>query len=760
MQDGIEKAVFNRENGSGQSFRSLKPKEIAKQLCIYNHRLFRDIQLHEFLDGAHLKPSVVDNQPSSITVFSNWFNAESNWVANSILSGKTYQERATIIGIFVSIMSKCILFHNYSSAMAIFSGLNMGAIQRLLFSWTSVTPKIAKLMADAERLFSFKMNFGNYREALKNTSPPCIPVITIISRDITHIEERNSKIVNPETVTKFLQKLNWVRFSGISEHLLFLHELQNYRYDFDVEESSSGILLEVETTTQKTKDQLYELSNRLEPQEVIDKFNEIPMDQRKKKLAQYDGFQVDELTTVNNPLLSIPVSSSTSNKPFESAPMPYPVPGLQRKRSRSEVLGSFDIVLKANQDEDPLLTQNFLPSNSNALPAATSAPSIKTEAAVEPAKRIPSGPMRVNNDVTSLLPRDGKAVASMNKIDLLKNANAITTSRSNDDMKQKFSGKEKLLPRGRKGTAGAVESMIPRSRSQVPSSFNAPASPVIVSPRLLNLQPTMTTLPVVTAAPTVSFEATPPPPAPVPEKLVDKHSLHIDLKPFRRSSQDYTAVKSMESEMLSFRKKMAAAGIISPRSADDKSPSSSHSPSSSSERSGSVEFPDDDFQSIDAICSSPTKPYRASRLTDKKLGSPHSSTLNSIHGSRDSNDDSIRDFPLQVRTRANRSRTNVNISSSSAEILSPRKESNLAAFHKSTIRAQHSPVVHNLTSEKKMEISFKLPRRSQTELPEPLLVRQASVSSSMPSDAVSRRKLLQRSLSCRSAEVYHSSREL
>src|SRR3990167_10867958 len=291
MQDGIEKAVFNRENGSGQSFRSLKPKEIAKQLCIYNHRLFRDIQLHEFLDGAHLKPSVVDNQPSSITVFSNWFNAESNWVANSILSGKTYQERATIIGIFVSIMSKCILFHNYSSAMAIFSGLNMGAIQRLLFSWTSVTPKIAKLMADAERLFSFKMNFGNYREALKNTSPPCIPVITIISRDITHIEERNSKIVNPETVTKFLQKLNWVRFSGISEHLLFLHELQNYRYDFDVEESSSGILLEVETTTQKTKDQLYELSNRLEPQEVIDKFNEIPMDQRKKKMTQYDGLQ-------------------------------------------------------------------------------------------------------------------------------------------------------------------------------------------------------------------------------------------------------------------------------------------------------------------------------------------------------------------------------------------------------------------------------------------------------------------------------------
>lgn len=75
--------------------------------------------------------------------------------------------------------------------MAVISGLNNSAIRRL--KWTiAKLPKSAKrTLQDLETLMNMEGSYKQYREAIAQVVPPCIPYIGVLLMDLTFIEDGN-----------------------------------------------------------------------------------------------------------------------------------------------------------------------------------------------------------------------------------------------------------------------------------------------------------------------------------------------------------------------------------------------------------------------------------------------------------------------------------------------------------------------------------------------------------------------------------------
>jgi hypothetical protein len=71
--------------------------------------------------------------------------------------------------------------HNYSSMVAIVSGLNSPPIRRLKRSWEQVNARHMAQLGTCEMTIDSGKNFNNYRSTLAKVSPPCVPFIGKLS---------------------------------------------------------------------------------------------------------------------------------------------------------------------------------------------------------------------------------------------------------------------------------------------------------------------------------------------------------------------------------------------------------------------------------------------------------------------------------------------------------------------------------------------------------------------------------------------------
>lgn len=216
--------------------------------------------MDDLLDGKFLAiPGPAQISKNGIATFSDWFNLESNWVVHSILQAQMLADRVQKLNFFIAVMSKCVSMQNFSSAMSIYSALSRHAIQRLSWTWCEISQKAHKRWHDTEKLFCFQANFGVYRDVLKHCSTKCIPVLTVLTRDLTHIEERFQKYA--PAVDECAQRVNFQRFSALADHLLKFREYQAAKFDYD-----TSIRIQLELIPEVGKDEVYELSYQLEPQ--------------------------------------------------------------------------------------------------------------------------------------------------------------------------------------------------------------------------------------------------------------------------------------------------------------------------------------------------------------------------------------------------------------------------------------------------------------------------------------------------------------
>ena len=104
-------------------------------------------------------------------------NAITNWICSMILWEKTMKDRVKILTRLTNIAVKLKNLNNYQSLFGFISALNTSSINRLKNTFSQLPPEILNTIDSLKSLLNSSSSYTNYRTALRNANPPCIPFL-------------------------------------------------------------------------------------------------------------------------------------------------------------------------------------------------------------------------------------------------------------------------------------------------------------------------------------------------------------------------------------------------------------------------------------------------------------------------------------------------------------------------------------------------------------------------------------------------------
>eukprot|EP00158_Paraphelidium_tribonemae_P007189 Partr_v1_DN28145_c0_g1_i4_m56149 putative Son of sevenless homolog len=175
------------------------PKKMAQELTLSDLRLFRLIKPDEFclfLWGEKNDPRI-----ANFNAYIDRFNRIGFWVSTVIVKEKDIKRRVEAIEKFIQVGKYCQKYQNYSSLMAILSGLNTTAVSRLKKTWELVNKsRYIGAYHELEDKMSYRSNFKAYREIEGHAKQPFIPFFGIYVKDLTFMNDGNQKhLVLPDS---------------------------------------------------------------------------------------------------------------------------------------------------------------------------------------------------------------------------------------------------------------------------------------------------------------------------------------------------------------------------------------------------------------------------------------------------------------------------------------------------------------------------------------------------------------------------------
>ncbi|KAG1879209.1 ras GEF [Suillus subluteus] len=176
--------------------------ELARQLTITESQLYQKIRPSECL--LRSKESKTDHH-DNIANFIRRSNRVANWVAYAILCKDEPRRRASIMKHFISVADRCRHIQNFSTMLAIVSGLNSSPIRRLKRSWEQVGTRYMSQLETCETTINSYKTFNIYRHALAKVSPPCVPFVGVFLTALTHIQD-GSKDSLPNNLVNFRKR--------------------------------------------------------------------------------------------------------------------------------------------------------------------------------------------------------------------------------------------------------------------------------------------------------------------------------------------------------------------------------------------------------------------------------------------------------------------------------------------------------------------------------------------------------------------------
>ena len=290
----------------------LKPLEVARQLCRINHRLFQRIDPREFLGQAWMASNKQERAPN-LVAFIERFNLESRWASHLVLMPTSADKRAAALRRLLKVAQACIDLHNYSSAMAIFSGLSAASVQRLKDSWEvrrhlrvrerererercqltcigrqALSVKNWRSFSKIEALLAMDNNYRQLREEIKQASLPIIPFVAVLLHDLTFIEDGN-----PSRLESGL--INFVKHAMVADVVGSIVRYQSLGYHLAPVSSIAAFV----SAEQPSDDELYSLSLVREPRKV-----KKPATDTKKQATIKEQKDEQPATVVVNPLFA------------------------------------------------------------------------------------------------------------------------------------------------------------------------------------------------------------------------------------------------------------------------------------------------------------------------------------------------------------------------------------------------------------------------------------------------------------------------
>uniref|UniRef100_A0A671WH85 Ras protein specific guanine nucleotide releasing factor 1 n=1 Tax=Sparus aurata TaxID=8175 RepID=A0A671WH85_SPAAU len=200
-----------------EPFESHSALEIAEQLTLLDHLVFKVIPYEEFFGQGWMKNDKNERTPY-IMKTTKHFNDISNRIATEILHWDDVNMRVGVIEKWVAVADICRCLHNYNAMLEITSSLNRSSIFRLKKTWLKVSKQTKTVIDKLQKLVSSEGRFKNLREALKNCDPPCVPYLGMYLTDLAFIEEGTPNYTEDNLVN--FSKMRMVTNTRVAKYLL------------------------------------------------------------------------------------------------------------------------------------------------------------------------------------------------------------------------------------------------------------------------------------------------------------------------------------------------------------------------------------------------------------------------------------------------------------------------------------------------------------------------------------------------------------
>ncbi|XP_067411532.1 ras-specific guanine nucleotide-releasing factor 1 isoform X1 [Emydura macquarii macquarii] len=251
----LEEIIQMAEGVKAEPFENHSALEIAEQLTLLDHLVFKKIPYEEFFGQGWMKVEKNERTPY-IMKNTKHFNDISNLIASEILQNEDVNARVSAIEKWVAVADICRCLHNYNAVLEITSSLNRSAIFRLKKTWLKVSKQTKALIDKLQRLVSSEGRFKNLREALKNCDPPCVPYLGMYLTDLAFIEEGTPNYTEDGLV-------NFSKMRMISHIIREIRQFQQTSYKIEHQAKVTQYLLDQSFVMDE--ESLYESSLRIEP---------------------------------------------------------------------------------------------------------------------------------------------------------------------------------------------------------------------------------------------------------------------------------------------------------------------------------------------------------------------------------------------------------------------------------------------------------------------------------------------------------------
>ncbi|XP_069898878.1 ras-specific guanine nucleotide-releasing factor 1 isoform X2 [Dipodomys merriami] len=251
----LEEITQMAEGVKAEPFENHSALEIAEQLTLLDHLVFKKIPYEEFFGQGWMKLEKNERTPY-IMKTTKHFNDISNLIASEIVRSEDITARVNTIEKWVAVADICRCLHNYNAVLEITSSMNRSAVFRLKKTWLKVSKQTKALIDKLQKLVSSEGRFKNLREALKNCDPPCVPYLGMYLTDLAFIEEGTPNYTEDGLV-------NFSKMRMISHIIREIRQFQQTAYKIEHQAKVTQYLLDQSVVLDE--ESLYESSLRLEP---------------------------------------------------------------------------------------------------------------------------------------------------------------------------------------------------------------------------------------------------------------------------------------------------------------------------------------------------------------------------------------------------------------------------------------------------------------------------------------------------------------
>uniref|UniRef100_A0A6I8N2X7 Rap guanine nucleotide exchange factor 3 n=1 Tax=Ornithorhynchus anatinus TaxID=9258 RepID=A0A6I8N2X7_ORNAN len=181
--------------GSAELLDAVSSRDLASLLSEYDWGLFHCVHQVEPILYVLGPQRLRDITTANLERLMRRFNELQYWVVTELCLCPAPAARARLLSRFIKLAAHLKEQRNLNSFFAVMFGLSNSAVSRLAHTWERLPHKIRKLHSSLEQLLDPSWNHRVYRLALAKLSPPIIPFMPLLLKDMTFIHDGNCTMV-------------------------------------------------------------------------------------------------------------------------------------------------------------------------------------------------------------------------------------------------------------------------------------------------------------------------------------------------------------------------------------------------------------------------------------------------------------------------------------------------------------------------------------------------------------------------------------